>query len=809
MYNKFISLFLTILIFSSAFAAKNSGIIYGKVVEKENGNALPFATVSILNNEKKIIGGATSGEDGKFTVNNILFGVCNVKVSFIGFKDTTLNIRIAENATNIDLGTIALATDAVTLKSAVVTARIPVIEQKLDKIVMNVADAISTQGSNALDVLRKAPGISIDPDGNILLNGSAVQIWIDGRPSYLSGQELESLLSSTDGASIDKIEIIAHPSAKYDASGSGGIINIRTRKNFAKGINGSLRAAYSAAPYSKYYQSANGAFNINYRGEKTNTSLSFSPRYNENFVNFYSTSDMGSGRILKGVTEADLANNIQSYKISNDFFLNKKNTFGIIVSGLVRNAEMHTSDPVTGSKLYHNGTLVEKVNTGIDNNDNFGNVSANLNYTHIFKDNQEITVNADYGYYDIGNYSFQTNDFLDVADITLRPAEIFQSNSSQYINIKAIKADYEQVIWKTAKLEAGIKWAESRTQNDLVREDKINNVWVRNNQLSNKFNYVEDVSAAYISLSKQINPKWSAKAGIRAELTNAKGDWISADTITKKNYLDIFPTAFLGYTPKNNLRFGLSYAYRIKRPSFFQLNPFRMYIDASSSLEGNPNLDPEFSHQVSLSLGIGKNLSISLNGQFTENVIIQNPSFNSSTGEKMLMWENFGKQSFMGATVSLTELPINKWFVLSANCFVANVKNKDVGYSKSSLFTQGYMNAAFLLPKNYKIELSGRIQSGIPYGYFVIKPTGDLSMGIKKNLLDNKATLSLNVNDIFRTQNTKAILNSNALNNYEFQQNNSTRQIILNFSYRFGQGKAVKARKVGESEEAARVAPGN
>ncbi|OFY41123.1 MAG: hypothetical protein A2X18_12250 [Bacteroidetes bacterium GWF2_40_14] len=809
MYNKFLSLLLTILIFSSAFAAKNSGIIYGKVIEKENGNALPFATVSILNNEKKIIGGATSGEDGKFTVNNILFGVCNVKVSFIGFKDTTLNIRIAENATNIDLGTIALATDAVTLKSAVVTARIPVIEQKLDKIVMNVADAIATQGSNALDVLRKAPGISIDPDGNILLNGSAVQVWIDGRPSYLSGQELESLLNGTDGATIDKIEIIAHPSAKYDASGSGGIINIRTKKNFVKGINGSMRAGYTSAPYTRYYQGADGTLNLNYRGEKTSTSVSYSPRYNETFNIFNSTTNLGGGKILKGNTEVDRIVHNNSFKVSNDIFINKQNTFGVILSGFIRNSEDNTYDPVTGSKLYENGTLTEKINTGIDNKGNFGNFSGNLNYTHIFKDNQEITVNADWGYYDIGNYSFQTNEFLNAANNQTRVPDIFQSNSAQYINIKSVKADFEQTLWKKAKLEAGIKWAESKTDNDLVREDKINNAWTKNNLLSSKFNYTEDVSAAYLSLAKQFSTKWTAKAGIRAELTNAKGEWISADTLTSKKYLDLFPTAFLGYTPNDNLRFGLSYTYRIKRPSFYQLNPFRMYVDASSSLEGNPDLDPEFSHGLSLSLGIMKNLTVSIDGQFSNGVIIQNPYFNPSTGEKMLKWENFGHQSFVGATISLTELVVTKWLVLNANCFLANVSNKDLDYTRSSLFAQGTANAAFLLPKNYKVEITGNFQSGIPYGYFVVKPSGDLSIGAKKNMMNNKATLSLNMTDILNTQTTRADLSNSILNGYEFHSSYRSRQIVLSFSYRFGQGKAAKARKVGISEEATRVSAGN
>ena len=273
MYNKFLSVLLILMISISATAAKNNGIITGKVSEKGNGSPLSFATISIQDKENKILGGATSGDDGKFLIDKVIYGECKIKVSFIGFRDTTFTVNINQSSNTVDLGEIKLASNSVTLSSAIVTAKVPVIEQKLDKIIFNVSEAVSTQGSNALDILRKAPGVSIDPDGNILLNGSAVQIWIDGRPSYMTGQQMDMLLSGTDAATIDKIEILAHPSAKYDASGSGGIINIRTKKNFVKGINGFVKAGYSASPYySKNYDGVDGTLNLNYRGEKTNTS---------------------------------------------------------------------------------------------------------------------------------------------------------------------------------------------------------------------------------------------------------------------------------------------------------------------------------------------------------------------------------------------------------------------------------------------------------------------------------------------------------------------------------------------------------
>lgn len=314
---------------------------------------------------------------------------------------------------------------------------------------MNVAEAVSTQGSTALDILRKAPGISIDPSGNVLLNGNSVQVWIDNRPSNLSGQDLEALLSGTDGSTIDKIEIIAHPSAKYDAEGSSGIINIRTKKNFAKGVSGSLRGTYDASPYnSDLFNGLSGTANLNYRSEKTNTTISYSPKYEESYEKFTSNTDLGSGLILKGETLSESINKRYNYRLSHDYFINKKSVVGIIVSGLGRNDKENTNDDITGSKLYNNGSLIRTNNTSIDSKSDFDNIYTNLNFTHTFKDNQEITLNADYGYYDIGSFSHQENYYFNsTGGIEILP-EIYRSDSKQYLNIYSAKADYEQIIFK-------------------------------------------------------------------------------------------------------------------------------------------------------------------------------------------------------------------------------------------------------------------------------------------------------------------------------------------------------------------------
>lgn len=808
MYSKVKFLILTFLISSSMLAAKNNGIISGRVIEKENGKALPYATISLHDSSEKILGGTTSVDDGTFKIVNIAAGQCKVKVSFIGFKDTTLTINIDDVNSSINLGTLALASDAVALKSAVITAKVPVIEQKLDKIVMNVAEAVSTQGSNALDILKKAPGVSIDPSGNILLNGSAVQVWIDGRPSNLSGPELEALLNGTDGSTIDKIEIIAHPSSRYDASGSGGIINIKTKKNFAKGLNGSVRGSYNIAKNDDYFHGADGTINLNYRGEKTNTSISYSPRFNEGYEAITTFTGLGGGMTLDTYGDSRFTGLNNTLRVANDYFKDKKNIFGFIVTGMLSDSKNYLGDK-SGSWFKQNGNLVEKSISVIDGKDKFNYISTNLNYTRVFSEGQEMTINADYGLYDVEKRSNQENHFYDINDNPSRNSDIFRSNSLQDINIISFKADYEQILFKKYKLETGIKWARSITDNNLLREDNISGTWTKNNQLSSVFKYNEDISAAYLSLARQINGKMSAKAGLRAEMTDAKGEWISADTISNKRYINLFPTLFFGYNPNKNLRFGLSYTLRVRRPNFRQLNPFRMYIDATNAIEGNPDLDPQYSNQISLSLGIKQHFNFALNGQFSNNTIIQSPSFNNQTGERLIKWENFGEQNFLGASFSVTEYPVTKWLNLNMNLFVANVSNKSGDYKRESLFSQGYINSTFILPKNYKVELIGMYQSGVPYGYFTVKPSGEVDLGIKKSVIQNKGTISLMIYDILGTQQSRATLDDNSVEEYSFRNDYKSQRIAVTFSLRFGQGKAIKQRKVGELEEGSRVGTAN
>ena len=787
---------------------QNVRSISGTVIDAATEKPIEFATVALIAPDSTIVNGTTTDSAGHFTIERIPSGEYKLMAAFIGYTSliTDLSAVPARGAV------LALEPDAEMLEEAVVTARRPVIEQKLDKLVMNISDAVSTEGSNGTDLLRKAPGVTIDFDGNVKLNGSAVAVWIDGRPSNLSGKELEVLLQSTDGTTIDRIEIMAHPSAKYDAAGGGGIINIVTKKNFMQGFNGSVNIGYGGMYFDRWDQSGDGSVNLNYRGRKTNTFLTYSARYDDMTAEMLSKSLYGAANeyTMSNSSQLLMRNFNQMFRAGNDWYISDKDVLGAIVTGTFRNSSTGTyGDNFTEHLLGED--ILGRLNSEITNTDDFNGVSANLNYTHTFDPAkmQELTLNADYSWYDIGNTSRQS-DIPDPMITALIPLDstIFRQDAAQRLQIWSAKADYQQLFWQTGLLEAGLKWSRTVTDNNSVREDFYNNIWNYNSNLSNIFLYDEQIAAAYISAAKSFGTKWSVKIGLRGEYTYARGDWRSAGEKSTKSYFNIFPTAFVSYMPTEKWRLAASYTRRISRPGYSQLNPFRTYMSANSYTEGDPDLNPQFSDQVSLTVGYGQHLNLSLLYQHNSNLIMQHPEVNPDNGEQRLIWENFGTQSLAGAALSVSELPITKWLNISANYFAAynsNISTSDDSYSDGSFLQSFYGSLNFLLPKEWKIEVGGFGSGNMTMGYMDIRPMYMLFGGIKKNLWDGRGTIALNVQDLLRSFRTSITSYTGDVLTYSIDQRINMQKITISFSYRFGTASNLRRRNVGNVEESSRV----
>ena len=790
-------------IISASPAPKGKGTVNGKIIDKRSGAALEFATVSLLDTAKKVVAGAVTGADGAFTLTDVASGQYTLKVSFLGYADTEQAIAVPDEQATVDAGQIALEAEAQTLEEAVVTSRRPVVERQIDKLVLTVANSVMAQNSTALEVLRKAPGLAVDSEGNITLNGQSVAVWVDNRPTHLSGQALSALLEGTEGSTIDRIEIIDQPSSKYDAEGSGGIVNIITKKNFLKGFNGSLRTAYRQYLEKDFYYGASGSLNLNYRTDVINTYVNMSSNGNKTLYRMEeATTAPGNYHRLSDMNDFTKGFN-QNVKAGIDFFIDKKNILGVIGNLALNNGR----DRQGGyTQEDNNGAITTSTLNG-DNKGRRINGSGNLNYSHYFDDNgHELTLNADYLRY-ISTPEAQVNTRFSFPSALSKADSLdaYRDYSEQYVTVLSAKADYVLPIGKSMKMEAGGKIAISHTDNEIVRNDSSAGGWIKNLNLSDDFTYRETIGALYATLGWRINSYWNVKGGVRWEHTASKGQWRSADTVTSRTYNDFFPTVFLGYNPAQQHSLSLSYTRRIRRPNYGQLNPFRRYISAYSFTEGNPELSPEYVHRVNLSYTGFRVFNTGMMYSMTNEQIIQIPSYDEITHASGYRQDNFGKMAMAVGWVSLSGLPLTAWWTLTINVNAGYIYNENGDYKGEAFFYEGYGSTTFQPGKTWKVEIEYNLTGPVSWGYFNIKPRHTASIGVQKTLWNNKGSVSLYVNDVFATQTNDLTTLKDGIYR-DVVQRQPSRSVRASFSYRFGNaGKPARQRNVGQQEEAERL----
>jgi outer membrane receptor for ferrienterochelin and colicin len=784
-------------------APKGKGIINGKIIDKHSGEALEFATVSLLDTAKTVVMGGITRADGEFTLLNVALGHYTLKVSYIGYADAEREIDVPDEKTPLEVEQIELEAEAHTLDEAVVTSRRPVIERQIDKLVVTVANSVMAQNSTALEVLRKSPGLAIDKDGNITLHGQSVAVWVDNRPTQLSGQELTALLEGTEGSSIDRIEIIDQPSSRYDAEGSGGIVNIITKKNFLKGFNGSLRTGYRQYLEKEFYYGGNGSLNLNYRNDLLNAYVNLSTRGSKGFYVFEETTHAPDNYYRQSEILSINRGFNQNIKAGVDFFIDKKNIIGVIGNVALNNRRENE----TGATLEDNsGAVVTSTLAGATKS-RYLNGTGNLNYSHYFDEKgHELTVNADYLHYSSTpeqrvNTVFMFPPFPSRRDST----DAYANHSEQFTTVLSAKADYTLPIGKTMNLETGGKIAFSSTDNDMVRNDSTGAGWIKNRNLSSDFTYRETIGALYATYGWKINDRWNVKGGVRWERTASEGVWRSADSVTTKAYNDFFPTVFVGYSPHEKHQLTFSYTRRIRRPNYWQLNPFRRYLSAYSYIEGNPDLSPEYSHRFNISYTGFQMLNVGLIGNVTNDLIVQTPAYDTLSHAGGYRQGNFGKMAYAGLHAGVSELPLTPWWTLTVNIESIYLMNEEGDYKNTSFLCNGYGSATFLLGKTWKAEATYWIQSPFSWGYFNMKTQSNLNIGIQKTFGNNKGSVSLYVDDIFagNQENLTSGVGGVVRN---VRQNGSSRSLRASFSYRFGNaGKPAKQRNVGQQEEAERL----
>ncbi len=809
-----IGLFTSISVF-----AQNGSKVSGQI---NDNNGKPLAAVTIMLQKAKdssLVKTAVTNANGNYEITPVKPGTYFVSATSAGIKKTTspvFEVKKNENAT-APLLTAQPATKD--LAGVTVTSAKPIVEVKADKTILNVEGTINAVGNDALELLRKSPGVMVDKDDNLSLAGkNGVQVYIDGKPSPLAGADLAAYLKSLQSTQIEAIELITNPSAKYEAAGNAGIINIKLKKNKNYGTNGNVNAGYNIGTYAKY----NAGFALNNRNAVMNIfgNYNFNTSINENNFKLYreqrDTIFDQQQRILNRNKYG------HNYKAGADFFINKKSTIGFIFNGNISSGITETEGPM--KIIYRPTNTVDRLLLSTGNNDSKrSNINTNINYRYAVASGTELNIDADYGKFKIRTNQFQPNDYYNAGGNIKLYSNVYRMISPTDIDILSFKIDYERNFYK-GKLGFGGKIGYVKTDNDFRRYDVKNGADIYDKDKSNRFKYTENINAAYVNYNRAFKG-FMIQFGVRVENTVSDGrstglqyenntsTYKNYDSSIHRNYVDVFPSAAVTFNKNPMSQFGLTFSRRIDRPAYQDLNPFEFKLNDYSFMKGNTKLKPQYTNSVGLTHTYKYKLNTQLNYSHVKDIFTQIPD--TTEGSKsFLSKRNLATQDIISLNISY---PFQKkWysFFVNVNSYYSNYKadfgggDRNVNLEVTAL--SFYMQNSFNLGKGFKAELSGFYNSPtIWQGTFKSIAMYSIDGGLQKTVFKGKGMFKASVTDIFRLMKFKGYTNfsgqyTEASGRWE------SRQFRINFNYRFGnaQVKAARQRKNAIEDENKRTQQG-
>lgn len=802
---------ITITAAASAQSAANA--VSGKLMG--NQHPVEAATVQLLKTkDSSLVKTTLSDKAGNYVFAAVPAGNYLLCLEALGYKKQytrAFTTTRAGQAYQVPLT--QLVTDGAILDGVTVSGKKALIEQKLDKTIVNVDASPTNAGLSALDVLEKSPGITVDKDGNISLKGKAgVLILLDGKPTYLSGTDLTNILKNMPSSNLEQLEIMTNPPARYDAAGNAGVINIRTKKAKTTGFNGSITLGGGMGIYPK----TNNSVNMNYRTGKVNVFGSYSHYWNRNLQDLRinrNFRDQGTDEIVSVFTQqTNMIKNSHNhnFKAGIDYNVTNKTTIGVVVNGFF-NPRVNTNNNVT--KIAKPDGIIDSI-TVADNTykNHFNNLGANLNLRHLFDSTgKEFSADIDYVQYTSADNQFFRNTFYNSGWHKTRADEVMKGLLPSDIHIYSAKADYTHPMKGNAKLETGFKSSYVQTDNDAQYAvlDNTTSEWNADQGRSNHFIYKENINAAYANFSRPLSKKWSAQLGLRVENTNAKGRQLTTGETFDRHYTQLFPTAFIGYTPNDKNQLALSYGRRIQRPDYEAMNPFYYFLDKYTYQKGNPNLRPQFSHNIELNHTWKGFLTTSIGYSKTTDIIMDVLEQIDSITTTYQTKSNIASTNTFTASVS-ANLPVTKWW--RANIYVQANHNRFSG-----VLNNGYLEVngnafmtnisnQFQLSKTWNMELSGFYRGTTIEGVIVSRPMGALNFAVSKQVLNKKGTLRLNVRDFLNVQ---AYRGYSKYQNVDLSIYNQwdNRVVNISFTYRFSKGQAgtQQRKRGGAGDEQNRV----
>lgn len=791
-----------VLLCQTTFINAQKGILKGKVVDSQTNTPLSYASVRVLKmNDSTLIAGNITGENGLFEI-EMPYGQAFAIVEFIGYTPLSIPaFNLTKDHVTHDLGIIKLSTATTNLDEVVVQAEKSTMELSLDKKIFNVGKDLGNAGGSATDILSNIPSVSVDVDGNVKLRGSEnVRILIDGKPSGLVSFKGGAGLQQLQGSLIDKVEIITNPSARYEAEGMSGIINIVLKKDQKQGLNGSFEVITG------YPMNYGLAANVNYRHKKINFFVNYGIAYRRQpgegtqYQEVYANDTTLITQLERVGTVTGFHNNI---KAGMDYFLNPKNTLTAFY--LLRRTDVRRITDLTYKDyLFKTDNLKTLTMRQQDETETEPNSEYALTYKKTFdKKGQELVADFRFlDYWERSDQIFTQNSFFANGTTNTENTKLQKSLNDEFEKQFLFQLDYVQPIGKEGKFETGLRSSFRNMINDFIAtEQGKNGVFFTLPGLDNYFIYDENIHAAYAILGNK-KEKFSYQFGLRGEITDVKTTFQKTNEVNPRKYANLFPSAHFTYKlPKENA-IQLSYSRRVRRPTYGELNPFITYSDNRNYFSGNPDLNPEFSH--AFELGHIKyfekgSLSSSLYYRHTSDKIqsirtVDNLGFADTHPENLLVEDAFGAEFTSQYT------PLKWWKTdFNFNFFRAITDGSNIAEAIGSDTYSWFVRhtSRFSLPHSIDFQVRGNYEAPQKTPQGERKALYYVDLGTNKDVLKGKGTITLNVSDLFNSRRNRFITEGvNFYTSGDFL--GRRRQINLTFSYRLNQSKQAVKQKIIE-----------
>lgn len=768
--------------------------ISGKLIDSTTNNAVEFASIAIFDKNNKVVDGAMTDMNGAFTVKNLAKGTYKVVGSFIGYKNAVISkVEIKANKEDVNVGNILMSNDTKVLGEVTVTAQAALIEDKVDRLVYNADKDITSKGGTAEDVLRKVPMLTVDMDGNVQMRGSGnIKVLINNKPSSILASNVADAIKQIPADMIKQVEVITSPSAKYDAEGTAGIINIITKKNNLQGLTGFVNGGAGV-------RGANAFGNVNFRKKKVGTSLNFGGNSSYNTPSDGSTSRSSSVRGVETVFNQTDKNQVRrlfaNTQLSIDYDINAKNSMSLSARYGVGN--FNTVGVQTSLLKSISGTVLQQFEQDATNIRKNNSIDVDFNYTKIFKEKgHELALLAQHG------RNVRVTDFTNA-----RLNMPFNKSNNDGVNGETtIQVDYTYPFKKNI-FELGAKYIirDVTSEFDFFNYDISKAIYVIQPNRTNNFDYKQDVAAAYSTFTVSLPKKWGIKAGVRYENTQITAKFQSSDNaITIPAYDNLIPSLTVSKDFPKNHKVRASYTQRIQRPSLEFLNPFVNYSDPLNISFGNPLLKPELSHSFELNYSTyfkANSINVSVFRRFTDNNITSVRSV-SEQGIVTSTFDNIGKTNFYGGSVFLNLQPTKKLRLgggtnitnnlLSGSILIPVLQtdntyknsvvaiqnegwNANVNFNASYSFNKGWGAQAFGFMGSRQIQLQGYQGS---YRYY--------NLGLKKDFTNKKGSFNIGLDNPF----TKALKISSESSDPTYKsinvRNIYNRGVRFSINYMFG-----------------------